>query len=77
MSDPKEVYLAPTQDAGRALFRRSISGGVFMLNLLWFRPVADYSATPHLTPEQPSAARRLTDAMSSIRCRTCSKPGAS
>jgi uncharacterized protein (DUF1330 family) len=46
-------YLEPTQEAGRAFLARNISGSVVMLNLLRFRPVADYSATPHLAPRAP------------------------
>ena len=43
-------YLEPTQEAGRAFASRQIEGGVVMLNLLRFRSVADYSATPELAP---------------------------
>jgi len=43
-------YLEPTQDAGRALFTRGIAGPIVMLNLLRFRKIADYSATPDLAP---------------------------
>ncbi len=32
---------------------RGIPGEVVMLNLLRFREVADYSATPHLAPKEP------------------------
>src|ERR1022692_761413 len=45
-----QTYLEPTQEAGRAFFSQPISGSVVMLNLLRFRSVADYSATPALTP---------------------------
>ena len=48
-----ERYLEPTQASGRALMMRQIAGGVVMLNLLRFRKVADYSATPHLAPATP------------------------
>jgi len=48
-----QTYLDPTQDQGRAFFTRGISGGVVMLNLLRFRGVADYSATPALAPQSP------------------------
>jgi len=57
-----QTYLEPTQEAGRNLFMRGISGPVVMLNLLRFRAVADYSATPHLAPTEPisgEAAYRL------------------
>lgn len=46
-------YLEPTQEAGRAFLTRKITGSVVMLNLLRFRRVADYSATPHLAPQTP------------------------
>jgi hypothetical protein len=48
-----KTYLEPTQESGRAFFTRGISGSVVMLNLLRFRPVADYSATPDLAPASP------------------------
>lgn len=57
-----KTYLEPTQESGRAFFTRGISGSVVMLNLLLFRPVADYSATPQLAPTSPitgEAAYRL------------------
>jgi hypothetical protein len=59
---PRNAYLEPTQDAGRALLTRKIAGSVVMLNLLRFRQIADYSATPHLAPSEPisgAAAYRL------------------
>ncbi|GLQ89645.1 DUF1330 domain-containing protein [Dyella flagellata] len=43
-------YLEPTREAGRAFMARPWQGGVVMLNLLRFRAVADYSATPNLAP---------------------------
>ena len=48
-----QVYLEPTQESGRVFVTRGISGSVVMLNLLRFRPVADYSATPELAPVSP------------------------
>lgn len=57
-----QTYLEPTQESGRALFMRGISGGVVMLNLLRFRTIADYSASPELAPLSPisgEAAYRL------------------
>lgn len=45
-----QTYLEPTQEAGRALFSRGISGPVVMLNLLRFKAIADYTATPALAP---------------------------
>ena len=44
------AYLAPSWESGRDLFRRNITGEVVMLNLLRFRDIADYAATPELTP---------------------------
>ena len=57
-----QTYLEPTQEAGRAFFARGLQGRVVMLNLLRFRSVADYAATPHLAPPAPisgEAAYRL------------------
>ena len=45
--------LEPTQEAGRAFVMRRIAGPVVMLNLLRFRTVADYSATPEIAPASP------------------------
>jgi hypothetical protein len=61
MSVPRP-YFEPTQESGRALFARGIEGPVVMLNLLRFRALADYSATPELAPASPitgEAAYRL------------------
>ena len=46
-------YLEPTAETGRAFFSRGLTGAVVMLNLLRFRTVADYSATPELAPATP------------------------
>jgi hypothetical protein len=46
-------YLGPTAETGRAFFSRCLTGAVAMLNLLRFRTVADYSATPELAPAKP------------------------
>jgi len=57
-----QTYLDPTQESGRAFFTRGISGPVVMLNLLRFRSIADYSATPEIAPASPitgEAAYRL------------------
>ena len=45
----KQPYLEPSQEAGMALFSGKIKGSVTMLNLLQFKPVADYSASPELS----------------------------
>ncbi|MDY0747324.1 DUF1330 domain-containing protein [Paucibacter sp. R3-3] len=47
------AYLEPTQEAGRAFFMRGIVGPVVMLNLLRYRALADYAASPHLAPAAP------------------------
>ena len=57
-----QTYLEPTQESGRAFFMRGMTGPVAMLNLLRYRAIADYSATPQLAPAQPisgEAAYRL------------------
>jgi hypothetical protein len=48
-----KTYLEVTQASGKAFIMRDISGSVVMLNLLRFRDRADYSATPHLAPQEP------------------------
>jgi len=48
-----ETYLMPTQEAGRDFILQKITGNIVMLNLLRFRAVADYSASPELAPDQP------------------------
>jgi hypothetical protein len=52
-ADRNAPYLEPTQDSGRAFMMRKIIGEVVMLNLLRFRDIADYSATPQLAPALP------------------------
>lgn len=49
------AHIEPTQETGAAFVRRGISGPVVMLNLLRFRDVADYSASPQLAPAEPIA----------------------
>lgn len=46
-------YLEPTQASGRAFIMRQMTGNVVMLNLLRFRDIADYIATPALAPPTP------------------------
>jgi uncharacterized protein (DUF1330 family) len=48
-----QAYLDATQDSGSAFFMRGIAGKVVMLNLLRFRAVANYSASPELAPARP------------------------
>jgi len=52
-----KTYLYPTQEAGRDFIMRKIEGAVVMLNLLRFREVADYSASPELKPEKPISGK--------------------
>jgi hypothetical protein len=47
------AHLEPSHEAGRCLVQRNIAGELVMLNLLRFRDVADYSASPELAPAQP------------------------
>jgi hypothetical protein len=54
-------YLAPTQDQGRDLMLRGLTGPLVMLNLLRFRPGADYSATPELAPAVPITGAEAFD----------------
>ncbi len=59
--DTMESYLEPTQESGRALMQRGLRGPVFMLNLLRFRKVADYSAFPDLAPASPISGAEAYD----------------
>ena len=45
-------YLEPTQESGAKLFSKPMKGEVYMLNLLRFKETADYTAFPHLAPQQ-------------------------
>lgn len=51
-------YLNPTREAGYKLIQRQIKGEVIMLNLLRFKSVADYSASPELTPIEPISGKQ-------------------
>jgi hypothetical protein len=55
------VYLDPTDESVRRLFQRGITGPVVMLNLLRFRPWADYSSVPDLAPPAPISGREAYD----------------
>ncbi len=46
------MYIEPTHEALRAFLQTRPTGPVSMLNLLRFRPVADYSGTPELAPPE-------------------------
>ncbi len=52
-----QTYLNVTEEAGRDLFSRPYDGEVVMLNLLRFREIADYSATPDQAPEPAISGR--------------------
>lgn len=54
-------YLAPSQDAGERFVQRRVEGGVIMLNLLRFRAVADYSASPGLASAEPISGAAAFD----------------
>jgi len=56
-----ERYLEPTHASGRALMQRGLRGPVFMLNLLRFRAVADYSAFPDIAPPAPISGAESDD----------------
>lgn len=58
----KETYLHVTQESGKTFVQRQIQGEVVMLNLLKYREVADYAASPELAPSESisgEAAYRL------------------
>ncbi len=46
-------HIEPGSDASAAFLARNLPGEVVMLNMLEFREVADYSATPDLAPDAP------------------------
>lgn len=45
-------YIEATQESGKAFFSQDIPGEVYMLNLLLFRDVADYSDFPKPSPTE-------------------------
>lgn len=51
------MFIEPTPQAGAAFFGQPPSGPIVMLNLLRFRDVADYSASPELAPESPISGK--------------------
>jgi len=60
-TDRSTRYLEPTQEAGRAFLQRGIQGDVVMLNLLRFRAIADYTASPALRPAAPISGAEAYD----------------
>jgi uncharacterized protein (DUF1330 family) len=57
----KETYLMPTQESGKKFVMRGIVGNVYMLNLIKFREIADYSDSPELEPETPISGKAAYD----------------
>lgn len=55
------MYLDPSDESVRRLFQRGITGPVVMLNLLRFRPQADYSRNPDLAPPTLISGRDAYD----------------
>ena len=56
-----KTYLDVSETSGRALVMRELAGEVVMLNLLRFRAVADYSASPELAPAAPISGAEAYD----------------
>lgn len=50
-------YIQPGNEDGAAFLARNLIGEIVMLNLLEFRDVADYTATPDLAPESPISGK--------------------
>ena len=55
------MFLEPTNESGRILLERGITGPVTMLNLLRYRAMADYAAYPALAPPSPITGRAAYD----------------
>ncbi len=56
-ADQNRTFLEPTHEAAVSFFSRPPAGRVVMLNLLRFRPIADYAASPELAPPAPISGR--------------------
>ncbi len=50
-SDQVIRYIEPSRESVHAFMMRQMKGSIVMLNLLRFRAIADYSATPYLAPD--------------------------
>lgn len=46
------MFISPTSESIQSLMQRNMDGPVTMLNLLKFRDIADYSASPDLAPDE-------------------------
>lgn len=55
------MYFEPSDENVQRFLERGIEGPVTMLNLLRFREVADYSASPKLAPPGPISGRDAYD----------------
>ena len=55
------MFIEPTDESGRHLVERGMSGPLVMLNLLRFKEVADYSAYPELAPQEPISGSEAYD----------------
>ncbi|MEN8041506.1 MAG: DUF1330 domain-containing protein [Actinomycetota bacterium] len=55
------MFISPTPPSIQAFIDRQIAGPLTMLNLLRFRDVADYTATPELEPETPVSGEQAYD----------------
>jgi hypothetical protein len=72
MTSPDVIrHLEPSQSAGKRFVQRGLEGPVVMLNLLRFREVADYSASPELAPAAPISGAQAFDRCT--RCPYCAK----
>lgn len=58
MDNSPQAYIEASNENGLLVFERGIDGPVAMLNLLRFRRLADYSATPELAPSEPITGRQ-------------------
>ncbi len=56
-ADQNRTFLEPSHEAAVSFFSRPPAGRVVMLNLLRFRPIADYAASPELAPPAPISGR--------------------
>ena len=48
----KKKYINPTDEAAVALFSSGLQGEVFMLNMIKYNEIADYSEHPDLAPKE-------------------------
>lgn len=53
-----QYYLEATQESGKAFFTQDIPGEFYMLNLLRFQEVADYSDFPKLSPTESISGKQ-------------------